>query len=111
MTHEPITAQSMASQYAAMMMLNGRRFRGAVEQRTAKQIIADIAAANGITPSELMGNCRERKFSWPRQEAMHAMRNELDMPLPQIGRIMNRDHTTVIHGIERVQARAKRALL
>ena len=42
----------------------------------------------------------------PRQIAMYLMREETGASLAEIGaRIGGRDHTTVIHGIEKIEAR------
>jgi chromosomal replication initiator protein len=39
---------------------------------------------------------------------MYVMREELGASLPQIGQALGRDHTTVIHGIERIVTEMER---
>jgi chromosomal replication initiator protein len=42
----------------------------------------------------------------PRQIAMYLIRQETDASLPEIGGLLGgRDHTTIIHGVERVKDR------
>jgi chromosomal replication initiator protein len=58
----------------------------------------------GIPVSELTGRNRSAKISVPRQIIMYLMREEVGASFPQIGQALNRDHTTVMHGIQRVTA-------
>jgi chromosomal replication initiator protein len=55
---------------------------------------------------ELMrGKQRDREIVWPRQVAMYLMREETTASLLQIGtELGGRDHTTIMHGWEKVRA-------
>ena len=71
---------------------------------TPETIINMVAEQFDITPSDIIGNKRSSKIVYPRQIAMYLCRNMLDIPLTQVGSyIGNRDHTTVIHGINKIQ--------
>jgi chromosomal replication initiator protein len=90
----------------------------------AAQALEDIYSENKIsstlTPAEVLeGVCRyynvdiermrskqrEREIVWPRQVAMYLMRQETTASLLQIGsELGGRDHTTIMHGWEKVQA-------
>ena len=60
----------------------------------------------GVTGDALASQGRSRTVIVPRQVAMFLIRELLDMPLKQIGRVFGgRDHSTVIHSIRKVQAR------
>jgi chromosomal replication initiator protein len=50
-----------------------------------------------LTRDEIVGPCRKRKFSYPRQIAMMLAREMTPMSTTFIGRRFNRDHTTVVH--------------
>jgi chromosomal replication initiator protein len=53
----------------------------------------------------LRGKHRGRDIAWPRQVAMYLMREETSTSLLQIGTALGgRDHTTIMHGWEKVQA-------
>ena len=71
---------------------------------TPETIINMVAEQFDITPADIIGNKRSSKIVYPRQIAMYLCRNMLDIPLTQVGSyIGNRDHTTVIHGINKIQ--------
>ena len=49
-----------------------------------------------ITLAEMKGTSRKRRFAEPRQLAMVEVRKQLKYSYPQIGRLFNKDHTTVL---------------
>lgn len=55
------------------------------------------------TPLELRGRRRTKYVSRARQLLYWALYEATDASLPQIGRYLNRDHTTVLHGIRRAK--------
>jgi len=64
------------------------------------------AIAGGITLSEILGPCRIKRIVEVRQGFMLAA-HEAGYSTPEIGRALNgRDHTTVLHGIQRARKRA-----
>lgn len=66
----------------------------------------EVADKHGITVHDLESAIRHQRVCKARFEAMYRCRHETLASLPQIGRAFgNRDHTTVIHGIRRHQAR------
>ena len=53
--------------------------------------------------ADLLGKCREKRLSFPRQITMYLMREELGSSYPTIGRtIGGRDHTTAIHAYTKI---------
>ena len=57
-----------------------------------------------VTPADLSGNKRNSKIVMPRQVAMYLCREIISTPLKNIGKALgNRDHTTVMHGIEKIE--------
>lgn len=68
------------------------------------ETILDVAADYfGFTVSALVGRDRSAKIALARQIVMFVMREETGASLPQIGQILGgRDHTTVIHGCEKI---------
>lgn len=68
-------------------------------------ILDDVAARYGVAPKDILGPSRCHELVYARHEAMYLMR-ETRAPsgfrrftLPQIGRFMRRDHSTVVSGI------------
>lgn len=76
--------------------------------RPATPSIADcIAAASkatGIPVKDLVGDRLGRKIARPRQIAMWVAAEATCASLPVIGRCFNRDHTTIIHGMRRIES-------
>jgi chromosomal replication initiator protein len=71
----------------------------------ASLVAQRVAAEWGVTPEALSSKRRTREIVEPRQVAMHLCREILGMTLSDIGAAFGgRDHSTVIHGLERVQA-------
>jgi chromosomal replication initiation ATPase DnaA len=68
---------------------------------------AEIASVYGLTVEDFKSPCRKRGVVWPRQEFMLAAQRE-GFSLPQIGRFLNRDHTTILWGIAQAKRREKR---
>ena len=64
----------------------------------------EVAAAWGATTRALVSPRRSRNIVIPRQVAMFLMRELLDLSLAQIGKYFgDRDHSTVIHSIRKVE--------
>ena len=64
----------------------------------------EVAAAWGATTGALVSPRRSRNIVIPRQVAMFLMRELLDLSLTQIGKYFgDRDHSTVIHSIRKVE--------
>ena len=75
---------------------------------TPQFIIDTVAEHFDITPSDIIGSKRSSKIVYPRQIAMYLCREMLESPLTTIGKYMgDRDHTTVMHGIEKIEKELK----
>ena len=72
-----------------------------------KMIIARVAAENGLTVDDIMVRSHARKYSWPRQNAMLAIRRETGLSYPAIGQIFKRDHATVMDACKKAEARER----
>ena len=73
------------------------------KQQLASDIINTVSKYYGVTINELKGKCRKRRIVKPRQVIMFLLRTKARMVLSDIGEVMNRDHTTVIHSITCIQ--------
>lgn len=72
----------------------------------AKEIILNIEQATGIAYSELKSKNRERNTVIARQYAMFQLYDilyPLGYTLTEIGKMFNRDHSTVIYSIRQVE--------
>ncbi len=69
------------------------------------ELIIDIVGEHfNITASDIMSTKKSRNLSHPRQICMFLCRELTDVSLKDIGKKLgNRDHTTVLHGITKIQ--------
>jgi chromosomal replication initiation ATPase DnaA len=67
-------------------------------------IIAEVAQHTGFTPTEIIGARRWANLAAARQ-LVYFIANERGVTFAQIGLAMNRDTSTVIHGVNAEQAR------
>jgi chromosomal replication initiator protein len=71
---------------------------------TPEDILSMVAEHYGVTEKDIIGNKRSSKIVIPRQIAMYLCRELTGTSLKGIGKIIgNRDHTTVMHGIEKIE--------
>ena len=70
---------------------------------TPKAIIKIVAEYFDIPIEDIIGPCRKKNLTEPRQIIMYLIRDELKSSYPVIGQeIGGRDHTTVIHACDKV---------
>lgn len=70
---------------------------------TVDLILSTVADATGVSITEITGDKRSRPVVDSRHLAMYLARELTDLSLPKIGeRIGNRDHTTVLHAVEKI---------
>lgn len=70
---------------------------------STEMILKETAACFGIRVEDITGKSQTREFAKPRQIAMYLCRNVLNMPFQTIGRIFDRDHSTVMSSVKQVQ--------
>jgi len=73
------------------------------KQQLASDILNTVTNYYGVSIEDIKGKCRKRKIVKPRQVIMFLLRTKARMVLSDIGEVMNRDHTTVIHSITCIQ--------
>ena len=69
----------------------------------AGRIVAAAAVRFGVAEEELRGAGRRRRVVLARHTAMYLCRTLGGLSLPAIGAELDRDHTTVLHGVRQVQ--------
>lgn len=72
---------------------------------TPELVIQVVADHYGITPLDISSQKRNKEIVYPRQIVMYLCRDMVGTPLQMIGKYLGgRDHTTIIHGIEKITA-------
>lgn len=68
----------------------------------AREIVAHVAALHGIPVAEIIGDSRKKDVVAARHAAIRAIRvHRPDLSFAQIGKAVNRDHTTIISSLKR----------
>lgn len=76
---------------------------------TPQLIISTVAEHFGITTIEIASQKKNKEIVLPRQIAMYLCREMTEVALITIGKFMGgRDHTTVIHGCEKISTEIKK---
>ncbi len=71
---------------------------------TIRNIVAEVAAFHTITADQILSPNRTHRIVRPRQIACYLAKNLTKLSLSQIGtRIGGRDHTTVLHSIQKIE--------
>ena len=80
----------------------------ATREVTVDLIIEVVAEHFGFKPSEIASQKRNKEIVYPRQIAMYLCREMTSTSLQLIGKSLGkRDHTTILHGIEKIAADLK----
>jgi len=67
-----------------------------------KQIVQAVEAHCGLLPGDLYGCRRWKKLAIPRQVAMFLIYRHTKHATPGIGKIFNRDHSTVVYAVHKI---------
>jgi chromosomal replication initiator protein len=86
-----------------MLNVNGSE-NGRTRVITPTEVINTVGNYYGVGVQQLKGERRTKTIVWPRQILMYLLRQELRLPLEEVGRLVGgRDHTTVLHAAEKVK--------
>ena len=78
---------------------------GRAESYAGLKVLAAALRAFGMARHELLAERRQRELVRRRQALMWVLYNHTKFSLPRIGRLLGgRDHTTVMHGVRKVDA-------
>ncbi len=102
LNQEPLTRELAERVLSDLVSINKPR------QITAKIILEATSAMFGFSVDDLCGTSRTRPLVTARQVGMYVSRNLTDLSYPAIAREFGgRDHTTVIHAVEKISALMK----
>jgi hypothetical protein len=72
---------------------------------TLEHIIKEVSIKHSVTRNAILSPRRQRSLVLARQEVMWRAREETALSFPQIGKALDRDHTTCLWGARQHQAR------
>ena len=85
------------------MLLQDHFTGGASRNLTVDDIQRVVESFFKVSHSDLVGPKRPRSIAYPRHIAIYLCRQLLDIPYQDIGEKFNRDHTTAMHSVEKVE--------
>jgi chromosomal replication initiator protein len=94
---QPVTVD-LAAQAMRDLMSPGPSSRGV----TPNAILLAVARYFGVGVDELKSKARHKQIVVPRQIAMYLLCEDAHLSTPEAGRLLNRDHTTVLHGMKQI---------
>jgi chromosomal replication initiator protein len=65
-------------------------------------VLTAVSRYYGVKLDDLKGKARHKQVVVPRQIAMYLLYEDARLSTPEVGRLLNRDHTTVLHGLKLV---------
>jgi chromosomal replication initiator protein len=103
-----LMAQARHMQQPVTLELAARALRDLVapgpsgRKMTPSAILLAVGRYYGVNSDDLKGKSRHKQIVEPRQISMYLLREDAHLSTPEIGRILNRDHTTVLHGLKQI---------
>ena len=70
---------------------------------TLDRIFAVVSKKYGVTPADIKSARRSKEIAFARHVSVYIVRQVTDLSLPSIGKILNRDHTTILSSIDVVE--------
>lgn len=70
-----------------------------IPSERTRRIIRSVAEHYGVPVAVLVGPLRRKTLTAARQAVASAVWIETNLSLPQVGRYLHRDHTTILHSI------------
>ena len=74
---------------------------------TVERVLEQVSKKYGVSIDEIKGRKRTKEIALSRHISIYLMRRLTDMSTPAIGKIMDRDHTTVMSSIDAVENEMK----
>ena len=96
--------QKERDEYAGLFMMLVA-FSGLVDKRPGvmRRLKEAVGRRFGVTVAEINSKSRLGRLVVPRQVVMILARHFTRLSMPQIGRALGRDHTTILYGVRKLQ--------
>lgn len=106
-----LMAHASLNQRVVDIELARKTIKGLVERQkkvlTIDSIFEQVASHYGVSIDELKSKSRKKEIVLPRQVAMYLCKELLIVPLVNISYYVNRDHTTILYGINSITVQLK----
>ncbi len=74
---------------------------------TSEKILTKIAEKYEVTVEDIKGTKRTKQIATPRHVAVYMIRELTNMSFPQLGKLFDRDHTTILNSYQTVVTKMK----
>jgi chromosomal replication initiator protein len=81
-----------------------RQAQNAPVRGDVETILRAVCAEFGVSKEDLLSKKREATISQARQISMFLLREDAGLTVARIGRELERDHSTILHGCKRIEA-------
>ena len=96
----------MELEYQIMQRSQSTLYRCSLSKDGAiESIINDIVFTLDLSKEKLMTNTRVMPYPAARRVISYALREKLGMTFLNIGKVLNRDHSTIVHNVEWIKNR------
>ena len=100
---EPISAEMVATVIEEVKSINPGL------NPTPDMILQTVSNFYSMPVDQILANKRSKDTVRPRQMAMYLVRKLTSYPLPEIGKVFGRDHTTVMHACNKIEDERKQS--
>jgi len=76
-------------------------------QDNGKRVLQKVASFYNISVEKLCGRSRKKEFAFPRHVAMYLLKKKCGVSLSQIGKVFERDHTSVVYAVAKIQEKVE----
>src|SRR6185503_2482444 len=83
--------------------ITGKRMKRVPGMCPAKFVIAVVSQRLGVSALEILAKRRGQKVMMARHIAIYVLKNVSLLSYPDIGRRFRRDHTTILHSVQKVE--------
>ena len=104
-TEERVRGKPMIKEEVERLLELPQTGNGKMRVITPAEVINVVGSYYGVGVQQLKGERRLKTIVWPRQVLMYLLRNDLRLPLEEVGRLVGgRDHSTVLHAEGKVKS-------
>ena len=72
-----------------------------VDATRADTILDEVAAGHGVTAAQILGRTVRRDVVAARDAVIRRLRDDLQMTMPAIGKLLGRDHTSILYSLRK----------
>ena len=92
---------------AVKSLLENHFSTGALKKITVEAVQHEVEQYYQVSHADLIGTKRSRNIAYARHVAIYLCRQMIDIPYNDIGKRFNRDHSTIMSSVEKIEKKTK----